>query len=172
VTEPDPLAFDPPQEDVATSWPQAERTSFKFAEKYLALARELHQARQGERAAWEERDRKVAGLVRNLIGVLDNCRPALDADAEPSLTRAALASAERSLLHLLEGLDVFRIELKGRTYADVAFDGQPIDDPFEVLEAAGAGRSTAQPVREVVSDLWVRRHHGAVEIVRRGRVTC
>lgn len=172
MPDPDPLAFDPPQEDTTASWPQAERASFKFAEKFLALARELHEARQSERTAWEERDRRVAGLVRNLIGVLDNCRPALDADVGPSLTRAALASVERSLLHLLEELDVFRIDLRGRTYGDVVFDGQTIDDPFEVLEAAGAGRSTAQPVREVVSDLWVRRHHGAVEIVRRGRVNC
>jgi hypothetical protein len=176
MSQPDPLAFDPPGEDAPQKWAAAEKACFKFPERFLAMAKELNECRRELKEARGERDRISGFLVRNLISVIDNCRQALaHKPAQPgegNVEASTLASVERTVLYLLEQIDVFPVPLLGHTYEDVLVDGQKVEDPFEVQSSTQTGKISEVKVTEVISDLWVRRRNGAVEILRRGRVAC
>lgn len=172
----DPLQFAAPEETSPQAWAAADKASFAFAKRFLDQARELNDYRRQAQQAWAERDRVVGFVVRNLITLAENCKAALaqappEAEA-PALEQTALASVQRGVLHLLEELGVLRVELLGSTYDTVQFDGTPIDDPFVVEESERQGKTSEMVVREVVTDLWVRRSDGHVEILQRGRVRC
>jgi hypothetical protein len=67
---------------------------------------------------------------------------------------------------------VTRVDLLDRTYEDVEVDGEKIHDPFEILESEQKGKSGEVKVREVVSDLWISRRDGTVQVLYRGKVNC
>ncbi len=85
---PDPLAFPPPAGPAAADWASAEREALKFPARYLKKAREAKDARDDLRGAWDEANRlheRLNGfVVRNLIAIADNCRPALPPPAPPA----------------------------------------------------------------------------------------
>jgi hypothetical protein len=175
----DLLRFEPPEAALSQQWAAAEKAAVKFSEQLLDKARELKDCRQELNKAWEEKERLWSMVVRNLIDVADNCKAGQDGPSSGDAERAkdqpaevALASAYRKVLHVLEEMGVVPVDLIGRTYKDVAVDGQAIEDPFEVLHSEQTGKSTEAVVREVVSDLWVSRRHGAVQVLRRGKVYC
>lgn len=175
ASRPSPLEFEPPEEGGGQKWVGAEKAAFKFPERYLQQARELHQCRQDLKSTEADRDRLTGLVLRNLIAVLDNCREALDQTApaeSESLVLSTLASTRRMILYLLEQFGAVPIELLGHTYEDVVVDGQKVLDPFEVESVTQSGKSTEVKVLGVICDLWVRRRGGAVEVLRRGRVTC
>ena len=139
-------------------------------------------------------------LVRNLIPVIDSCKAAIgsrpgalaalregslpvdgveerpgaaaEAPADGDLQARYLESILRSVLALLNSLDLFRVELAGRTTEDVVVQGEKIDNPFEIEEAEAKGKISELRVREVVDDLWVSRKNGVLEVVRKGKVKC
>jgi hypothetical protein len=173
----DLLQFEAPEDADPQQWSQAEKAALRFPERFLEKARELNECRQELNKAWEEKERLFGMVVRNLIDAADGCKVGLAGDAAPSaepegVARAALASVYRNVLHVLEELGVTPVDLLGRTYTDVVVDGEPVEDPFEVLESEQKGKGTEATVREVVSDLWVARRHGRVQVVRRGKVNC
>lgn len=174
----DPLEFEPPPEGNPQLWDQAEKACLRFPEQFLEKARELNECRRDLKKLCEDNDRQTSFVIRSLITQVTNCKLALTQDgagqtpAEASLDTTTLASIERGLLHILEELGVARVELLGRTYENVEVDGEKIDDPFQILEATQKGKSSEIEVREVVSDLWVRRQHGAIQVVARGKVNC
>jgi hypothetical protein len=186
----DLLRFEPPEAALSQQWTAAEKAAVEFSQQLLDKARELKDCRQELNKAWEEKERLWGMVVRNLIDVADNCKASLDGPAsaaadgaeeqtpgapacgEIPLARVGLASTYRKVLHVLEELGVVPVDLQGRTYKDVAVDGQAIEDPFEVLHSEQTGKSTEATVREVVSDLWVSRRHGGVQVLRRGKVYC
>jgi hypothetical protein len=174
MSQPDPLAFDPPGEDAPQKWAAAEKACLKFPERFLALAKELNECRRDLKEVRADRDRISGFLVRNLISVIDNCRQALAHEPadEANLEASTLAGVERTVLYLLEQLDVVPVPLLGHTYEDVLVDGQKVEDPFEVQSSTQTGKISEVTVTEVISDLWVRRRNGSVEIMRRGRVAC
>jgi molecular chaperone GrpE (heat shock protein) len=172
--QPDPLAFDPPGEEAPQKWAAAEKACLKFPERFLALAKELNECRRDLKEVRADRDRVSGFLVRNLISLIDNCRQALAHSGrdEPTPEAAALAGVERTVLYLLEQLGAFPVDLHGHTYEDVIVDGQKVEDPFEVQSSTQTGKISEVKVTEVISDLWVRRRNGSVEILRRGLVAC
>src|SRR5262245_55546717 len=89
-----------------------------------------------------------------------------------SIEAIALGGVARMIASLLADLGVYRVELLGRTYQNVEFNGQKVDDPFEVLEAQQRGKASEIKVREVVSDLWVSRQGDYVKVLQRGKVIC
>jgi molecular chaperone GrpE (heat shock protein) len=175
-TQPDPLAFDPPGEEAPQKWAAAEKACLKFPERFLALAKELNECRRDLKEVRAERDRVSGFLFRNLISLIDNCRQTLTHSSgegeQPAPEAAALAGVERSVLYLLEQLGVFPVDLHGHTYEDVIVDGQKVEDPFEVQSSTQTGKISEVKVNAVISDLWVRRRNGSVEILRRGLVAC
>jgi molecular chaperone GrpE (heat shock protein) len=174
------LNFEPAPGPDAKEWTAAEREAVKFSSRFVKKAQELMEARQQLQQLGEEndklRDRLYRFVIRNLIGVLDNCKAALAQPADASeagrLEGATLSSIVRSLLYVLEQLGARRLELLGRTYENVEVNGQKIDDPFEVLESSQKGKASEITVREVVGDLWVLERNGYVEVLQRGRVIC
>jgi len=182
---PDPLDFPPPGRAPAGNPVVAVREALKLPARLLRKAQELKDGRDQLQAAWDEsnriRDRLDGFVVRNLIQMADNCKPALappaaggegEAAPAPSPEAACLASVYRTVLYLLEELGVAPVDLLGRTYRDVTVDGQAIDDPFDVHESDQKGRTDEVRVREVIHDLWVVRRGGHVEVLRRGLVNC
>lgn len=100
---------------------------------------------------------------------------AVDPHAAPgarALELTSLQSIHRTVMYLLEELGARRVELLGRTYANVEVDGQKIDDPFDVLESSQKGKLSEITVREVIEDLWVTHQHGRFEVLRKGKVNC
>ena len=78
----------------------------------------------------------------------------------------------RSVLSLLNSLELYRVDLLGRTVNDVVVEGEAIEHPFVIEDAQEKGKATEMRVREVNEDLWVRRRHGVLEVARKGRVNC
>jgi hypothetical protein len=195
-----PLRFEAAEAPTDKDAAAAEKESLKFPGRFLKKAQELKDLRQELRQAWEQNEKLSSRLngfvIRNLIGVLDNCKLALARPAPPApeaapleeaapaaepvpavedaerLEQASLASVVRSVLYILEELGARRVELLGRTYDGVEVDGQKIDDPFDVLESSQKGKASEITVREVVGDLWVLKRNGYFEVLQRGRVNC
>jgi hypothetical protein len=168
----DPLQFEAPEDADPQQWSQAEKAALRFPERFLEKARELNECRQELNKAWDEKERLFGMVVRNLIDAADGCKVGLAGTEAEGVARAALASVYRNVLHVLEELGVTPVDLVGHTYTDVVVDGEPVEDPFEILESEQKGKGTEATVREVVSDLWVARRHGRVQVVRRGKVNC
>jgi hypothetical protein len=170
--------------DLAREKQEAEQRSQRLWEEKEALGQKLNKY-----------------LVRNLIPLVDNCKSALGdrPGARAALQEASLAvdgvepapvagetpvdgsepmqsryleSMLRSVLSLLTSLDLYRIELLGRSAEDVIVGGEAIDNPFEIEEAEAKGKLSELRVREVIEDLWVSKKNGVLEVVRKGKVKC
>ena len=182
------LKFDKPAANDPKTWGYAVGESFKFPDRLLQKCRELAQARQLGADLQTQLDR----VVSNLISIADNCHDALaamkadgppkdgppadgpPADGAPAkeLEAASLASVQRSVVALLEYLEVVPVELLGKTYETVTCQGRKVPDPFEIIEAKQAGTARSLPVVEVVLPLWVRVEKNRVRVVRAGKVCC
>lgn len=196
-TAADELAFEPPLEDNPAKWDAAEKKALEFPRKFIDQAVALSEAMRGWSRDRTELDRIRGLVVRSLIILAANCKAALAelepeagalpladeagvAPAEPgaeppsksAIEAMALRGVERMIAQLLAELGVYRAELLGHTYEDVLFEGQKVQDPFEVLESQQRGKASEIRVREVVSDLWVMRQGDHIKVVQRGKVIC
>jgi hypothetical protein len=69
-------------------------------------------------------------------------------------------------------MGIMQVDLLGKTYEGVTFEGHLVQDPFEVIEAKQDGPARKLPVLEVISALWVKRVENGVRVLRQGKVCC
>src|SRR5947209_9804246 len=140
----DILEFEAPHDADPKHWAPAEKAALRFPEQFVKKARELNECRRDMERAFklcEDKEQVVGFVIRNLITVVNNCKAALASAPAEAIETAALAGVQRTVMHLLEELQVTRVDLLGRTYEDVEVDGETIHDPFEILESEQKGKS-------------------------------
>ena len=79
----------------------------------------------------------------------------------------------QTLLHVLESWSVYPVELVGKTYKTVAFQGVPVPEPWTVVDAHSPGVAGGPlTCKEVIRGLWVWICDGRLYVLRKGQVVC
>lgn len=84
------------------------------------------------------------------------------------LVRDAFATTYDAFLELLDQNSVFRVDIEGKRYDEVAFRGVAIPEPWRVVE--NHKPNGERTVRKVIRSLWVRVVNNRLEILRRAQV--
>ncbi len=83
-------------------------------------------------------------------------------------TRKAFEETYKLFLETLAESGVHRVEIVGKNYNNVEFEGVGIPEPWSVVSANDQGKRV---VRTVVRSLWVRVVDGQLHVLRRAQVT-
>lgn len=199
---PKALQFAPPPQGNPQTWDYAVAEGLKFPERFVQKAKEVAQMRVQNGQLQEKLGYFVRNLIavvdncEEALAAAGVAKPSAASPSEPDavgdgssdaqspptspdqlsdpqqLALASLASVHRSVTSLLENLGVVQVELLGKNYENVTYEGTAIPDPFEVLEVRQEGATRKLPVVEVVRPLWVQHAGGKVKIVRSGKVCC
>ena len=179
-TFPEALRFAPPEDRDDKQWEFAEQQALAFPARYRDKCKQLAAAQRDLAAAKDGQGKQFSLVVRNLIAMIDTCQAVLAEHPPPAavaeaggeeLASMALGKVVRAASQILEQLGVVPVELLGTTYDTVAFNGQRIEEPFEVVEMTGKGSARTTPVSQVEASLWVQQVEGQVRVVRKGMVT-
>lgn len=136
-----------------------------------ALKRAKDERKAADKKLGEERD----GAVMDLIEVSDSIEDVLrqmDDRGTAQWGRDALRITLELIADKLETRDVFRVELIGKTYKTVEFEGANIPEPWKVVGGEKRGRKDTGPgdVKKVQRSLWVRRAGERPVVLRRAEV--
>ncbi|MHC4407278.1 MAG: hypothetical protein ACYTG0_47315 [Planctomycetota bacterium] len=173
----DVLAAEEPKADQADTEPAQE-----LSETAKKLCSSAEESREGKAKPPREEDRAVDAEAQEPTeeptgheaadrSAVDEA-PASDPQGAAEVEMVVLASVHRSAVSLLAHLNVVRVDLMGKTYDNVTYEGRKIEDPFEVIESTQEGPARQLPVLEVVRSLWVKHTKEKIVVVRAGKVCC
>jgi hypothetical protein len=92
------LEFDPPAEDAAGDWVEAERKCLQLPRRFVQKCQELNEITSGLNHVSREYDQLFDYVVRNLIGIVDNVRAALAAESARDGGPDVASAKERAAL--------------------------------------------------------------------------
>jgi len=146
------------------------------AEYFYTKWKELQQEVTGELKAQAKRELKflldmirVADSFEDVLGMYG--QPRRWWQRKPEGTMEAFQTTYELLKEKLEAQGVHPVEILGKGYQDVNFEGITIPEPWKVIgagaEANGEGGAAGKVVRKVVRTLWVRKKGKKLQVLRR-----
>ena len=145
------------------------------AEHFYVKWKELEQQTAGQDKRQTEQQTQ---LLLDMIRLADSFDDVFRQCQETRKLRKQKAAIEafqmtyELLKERLEGWGVYPVEIEGKAYGEVTFQGTEIPSPWTVVGTApqGKGDASAKVVRTVVRRLWVHVKDKKLTVLRRGEV--
>ncbi|MHC4479926.1 MAG: nucleotide exchange factor GrpE [Planctomycetota bacterium] len=143
----------------------------------------FRQSAKLEQRIAEDRERiasRLKQLFVDLIEVVDSFEDVFRMCEEDKALEPAAPVVESfrvtydTLLRTLQKWGIHQVPVVGKGYDEVAFEGIPIAEPWEVVDVKSKkGRREGEGVaRKALRSLWVREGRGSLEVLRRAQVVC